>query len=181
MSRFVLFAPIALMLASTSLATVTPSTTKPSTAKPAAKKSAASPAGKATPHPGDITRAQMKAQVKQVFDMADTNHDGFMSRQEFAVRMGAVINSGPAGATKDQAQKMLDAANMAFNNVDANHDGKLSFEEASRRPLAAFDKMDTNHDGILTMQEKIAAHQAPDGPEAPGAGPSVGQQQGVGR
>lgn len=167
MPRFVLLAPLALMLGAPAVA-------------------AAPPAKKAVPaapvlHKGDVTRAKMKAQVKQVFDMADTNHDGFMSRQEFAVRMGGVIGNAPAGATKDQAQKMLDAANAAFNNVDANHDGKLSLAEASKRPLAAFDKMDTNHDGILSMEEKIAAHSA----DSPGAAtvtpPGVGGKQGPGR
>jgi hypothetical protein len=173
--RIALLAPIALLLGSPALATATPAAKKPAATASAAKKPA--PAA----HKGDVTRAQMKAQVKQVFDMADTNHDGFMSRQEFAARMGAVINNGPTGATKDQAQKMLDAANLAFNNVDANHDGRLSLDEASKRPLAAFDKMDANHDGILTMQEKIAAHSVPDGPAAPGGAPSVGAKQGPGR
>jgi hypothetical protein len=173
--RIALLAPIALLLGSPAFASATPAAKKPAAAASAAKKPA--PAA----HKGDVTRAQMKAQVKQVFDMADTNHDGFMSRQEFAARMGAVINNGPTGATKDQAQKMLDAANLAFNNVDANHDGKLSLDEASKRPLAAFDKMDANHDGILTMQEKIAAHSVPDGPAAPGGAPSVGAKQGPGR
>ena len=113
---------------------------------------------------GDVTRAQMLAQVKQVFNLADTNHDGFMSRAEFAARMGVVINRLPpdssAAPTKEQAQKMLDAANNAFNAVDTNHDGKLSLTEASARPLAAFDAMDANHDGILTLAEKQAARDA---------------------
>jgi Ca2+-binding EF-hand superfamily protein len=145
---------------------------------------AAPPAKKPAPvlHKGDVTRAQMRAQVKQVFDMADTNHDGFMSRQEFAVRMGGVVNNAPAGATKAQAQKMLDAANAAFNAVDANHDGKLSLAEANRRPLAAFDQMDTNHDGVLSVQEKIAAHTAGHAGAGPAAeGPGIGSQQGPGR
>lgn len=166
MPRIALLAPLALLLGAPALAVVAPPAKKPA----------------ATPQKGDVTRAQMRAQVKQVFDMADTNHDGFMSRQEFAVRMGAVVNNGPAGATKEQAQKMLNAANAAFNDVDTNHDGKLSLAEASKRPLAAFDKMDTNHDGILTLQEKIAAHTTSDGPAGPTpSGPTIGAEQGPGR
>lgn len=126
---------------------------------------------------GDVTRAQMLAQVKQVFNLADTNHDGFMSRAEFAARMGVVINRLPpdstAAPTKEQAQKMLDAANNAFNAVDTNHDGKLSLTEASARPLAAFDAMDANHDGILTLAEKQAARDAQAAAQGGPIGPPV--------
>ncbi len=111
---------------------------------------------------GDVTRAQMVAEVKQVFDRADTNKDGFMSRAEFRVRMGAVLNRTPPGTagapTKEEAQRMLDAADAAFTAVDSNRDGKLSRAEASQRPLAAFDAMDRNHDGVLSLAEKQAAH-----------------------
>lgn len=168
MPRIALLAPFALLLGASAL----------SAAATPAKKAAPAHAA-ATAHKGDVTRTQMRAQVKQVFDMADTNHDGFMSRQEFAVRMGAVVNNAPAGATKAQAQKMLDAANAAFNAVDANHDGKLSLVEASKRPLTAFDKMDANHDGILTLQEKIAAHSVDGRPAI--QGPTLGGKQGPGR
>lgn len=111
---------------------------------------------------GDVTRAQMLAEVRQVFDRADTNKDGFMSRAEFRVRMGAVLNRTPPGTagapTKAEAQRLLDAANAAFNAVDTDGNGKLSRTEASRRPLASFDMMDANHDGVLTLAEKAAAH-----------------------
>jgi hypothetical protein len=132
--------------------------TQPSIAAPAKHK----PAASKRPANGDITRAQMQAEIKQVFVRADTNKDGFMSRAEFAVRMGVVLNRTPPGTpgapTREEAQKLLDAANAAFQAVDANGDGKLSLAEASKRPLAAFDMMDTNHDGILTLAEKLAAH-----------------------
>lgn len=132
---------------------------------------------------GSVTRAQMEAQVKQVFQRADTNHDGYMSRAEFAARMGAVINRAPAqlgtAPTKEQAQRMLDAANAAFNDVDTNHDGKLSLAEAMHRPLTAFDSMDANHDGVLTLEEKRAFHEGLAGAQA--EGPSVGEQAAPGR
>jgi hypothetical protein len=126
---------------------------------------------------GDITRTQMMAQIKKTFQLGDANHDGFISRAEFAQRMTVILNRDKP-PTKEDAQRMLDAANRAFNNVDANHDGKLSLSEASVRPLKAFDLMDTNHDGILTVAEKAAAHQ--DAPDLP-AGPTIGEQQAPGR
>jgi Ca2+-binding EF-hand superfamily protein len=162
---------IGLTLASTTLA-APEKKAAPKTATAAKKPTPAKPHAE-----GDVTRVQMIAQVKKTFDMADTNHDGFMSRAEFAARMGAVVNR-EAPPTKEDAQRMLDAANHAFNDVDANHDGKLSLAEAMKRPLKAFDMMDTNHDGVLTVAEKAAAHQ--NAPALPN-GPTQGEMQGPGR
>ncbi|MFA6117052.1 MAG: EF-hand domain-containing protein [Sphingomonas sp.] len=128
---------------------------------------------KARPVAGNVTRAQVQAQVKQVFDLADTNKDNFMSRAEFGKRMGAVLNRTPPGTpgapSKEEAQKLLTAAVAAFNAVDVNHDGKLSRTEAGARALAAFDSMDSNHDGVVTPAEKRAASNAatPIGPVGP--------------
>ena len=140
-----------------------------------AKKPAPSTGAAARP----VTRAQIEAQVKQVFDRADTDKDNFMSRAEFGKRMGAVLNRTPPGTagapSKAQAQKLLDAAVAAFNAVDSNHDGKLSRAEAGTRALAAFDMMDANHDGIVTPAEKRTADKeaVPIGPVGPN-GPSEG-------
>ena len=172
-TRALVAATFALTLATPLLATAT----KPVPAKKAT-------VAKKAPGDGSVTRAQVLAEAKQVFMRADTNHDGFMSRTEFAARMAIIVNHVPAGMptpTKAQVQRMLDAANAAFNDADTNHDGKLSLAESSARPLKAFDAMDTNHDGVLTVAEKQAAHEAavagPEGPQAP----SIGEQAGPGR
>lgn len=133
-------------------------------------------AKKPAPAATAVTRAQIEAQVKEVFDRADTNKDNFMSRAEFGKRMGIVLNRTPPGTpgapTPEEAQRLLNAATAAFNAVDANHDGKLSRKEAGARALAAFDAMDTNHDGIVTLAEKRAASNdavaiGPVGPNGP--------------
>jgi hypothetical protein len=143
------FRPILILLALTSAAPLAAAAPRPAPHRP----TAAAKAG-----PGDVTRAQMVTESNKVFDRADTNHDGFMSRTEFAARMAVVINTHQV-QSKAEAQAMLDAANRAFNDVDTNHDGKLSRAEATARPLKAFDMMDANHDGVLTVAEKRAAHQ----------------------
>lgn len=143
-------------------------------------------AAKARPGAGNVTRAQVQAQVKQVFDLADTNKDNFMSRAEFGKRMAAVLNRTPPGTpgapSKEEAQKMLTAADAAFSAVDTNHDGKLSRAEAGTRALAAFDSMDSNHDGVVTPAEKRAASNAatPIGPVGPN-GPADGAKARSGR
>ncbi|MET0269441.1 MAG: EF-hand domain-containing protein [Sphingomonas sp.] len=137
---------------------------------------AATPAAAA---PGDVTRQQMQAEANQVFDLADTDKDGFMSRAEFGARMGAVLNRTPPGSrnapTKEQAQRMLEAANAAFRAVDANGDGKLNRTEAMKRPLAAFDAMDADKNGILTLAEKAAARSA-NTPAAGGAAKPIARK-----
>jgi len=131
---------------------------------------------KAGPAVTAVTRAQVEAQVKEMFDRADTNKDNFMSRAEFGKRMGVVLNRTPPGTpgapTPQEAQRLLNAATAAFNAVDTNHDGKLSRKEAGARALAAFDAMDTNHDGVVTLAEKRAASNdavaiGPVGPNGP--------------
>lgn len=170
--RFALVAPVALGLAWGGPAMAQ---TKAKTAP----KAAAKPAGS-----GNVTRAQLQAQVKKVFDRADTNHDGYMSLQEFAVRMGAVLNRAPGpgekGApTKEGMQRMLDAANLAFRDADTNGDGKLSLGESSKRSLTMFDTLDANHDGVLTVAEKAAAKKKMEQAQAgaPGAGLGVGKKK----
>jgi hypothetical protein len=155
---------VLLVAAATPLAAVPPAAHKAAPHQPAAAAKAGT---------GDVTRAQMVAESNKAFNRADTNHDGFMSRTEFAARMQVVINTHQV-QSKAEAQQMLDAANRAFDDVDLNHDGRLSRAEATARPLKAFDMMDANHDGILTVAEKRAAHEsapalkAGPGQDAPG-------------
>ena len=71
------------------------------------------------------------------FDLADTNHDGKLSR--------------------DEASDFL--VNEIFNSRDANHDGRLTAKEwAGDDPgrLNDFKKRDANHDGVVTKEEAIA-------------------------
>ena len=43
--------------------------------------------------------------------------------------------------------------------ADANHDGRVSLQEATNAALQHFDRADLNHDGKLTPEERQQAHQ----------------------
>src|SRR5438309_664184 len=45
-----------------------------------------------------------------------------------------------------------------FGMADANHDGRVSLQEAETAALAHFDRADLNHDGKLTPDERGRAH-----------------------
>ena len=62
----------------------------------------------------------------------------------------------PAGADAGRAAEALAAA---FKRADANHDGRLTREEAARMPAVAdrFEVYDKDGDGTLTLEEMSAA------------------------
>jgi Ca2+-binding EF-hand superfamily protein len=71
------------------------------------------------------------------FDLADTNHDGKLSR--------------------DEASDFL--VDQIFNSRDADHDGRMTAKEWAdddRGRLADFKKRDANHDGVVTKEEALA-------------------------
>jgi len=46
-----------------------------------------------------------------------------------------------------------------FEMVDANHDGRVSLQEAQSAALQHFNRADLNHDGKLTPDEMRQAHE----------------------
>ena len=123
-----------------------------------------------------------------MFDRLDTNHDGVISREEYmAARPGVqerrifVMREGggsaaPGAPTAPGApgdpgmhgvmEMHLHGAAMRrgsfgghlFETADANHDGRVSLQEAETAALAHFDKADLNHDGKVTPDEREQAH-----------------------
>ena len=109
------------------------------------------------------------------FDRMDANHDGTISRDEFAkgrqVRIERIVmRGGPEGAGPDGAPGhamkmrmeghhtgMMMGAGM-LKMADANRDGRVSLQEATTLALQHFDMADANHDGQLTPNEMQAGH-----------------------
>jgi hypothetical protein len=113
-----------------------------------------------------------------LFDKLDTNHDGVISRREFmaarpelrehrvvVMRNDSETSAKPNGEGRMHEMHMREmglrggfAAHL-FAMADANHDGRVSLQEAETAALAHFDRMDLNHDRKITPDERREAHE----------------------
>jgi len=93
-------------------------------------------------------------EILQIMQIADKDHDGKISKEEFI---------GEAGASPTSSKKM-DAeakAEIAFKAFDKNHDGfvtksemmKVSKKLTKEQVDAVFQRNDNNHDGKLNLEE----------------------------
>ncbi|HSQ99085.1 MAG TPA: EF-hand domain-containing protein [Sphingomicrobium sp.] len=118
------------------------------------------------PHtPRAITRADVEARVRKVFARLDTNHDGFITRDELSA-----IDAQREQRIEQRAEHFDPA--KAFARLDLNHDGKITVAEAEAaraqhveskagEPVKAqataigglFARADTNKDGVITRAE----------------------------
>ena len=96
-----------------------------------------------------------------MFDMIDTNHDGNISRDEFA---RAPMNHGMGGGAGGGGHGGMGGGGGAgggmarmWSMADANHDGRVTLKEATDMALMRFDRMDANHDGQVTPEERAVA------------------------
>lgn len=120
-----------------------------------------------------------------MFDRLDTNHDGVISRQEFLtgradVRENRMIVLRDGDHMQDMQpmhaipkmpgdRGMMHMHGMGegmggmgahlFEMADANHDGRVSLQEAEAAVLAHFDRGDLNHDGRITPDERQQVRQ----------------------
>ena len=134
-----------------------------------------------------------------MFDRLDANHDGMISRQEFMAAkpelreqrvmiMRSDADAGPGhmpmppmdgnkmefhferhgpmnGPMGMHGSMGMHGMGMAmgehlFEMADANHDGRVSLQEAEAAALAHFDRADLNHDGRITPDERERMHQS---------------------
>lgn len=122
----------------------------------------------------------------RLFDRLDTNHDGVISRQEFMAARPEVHERRTMVMREDAGPRASGMAPMGENGMgdmqmraihrgatrmhrgfaahlfamaDANHDGRVSLQEAEAAALAHFDRMDLNHDGKITPDERRQAHE----------------------
>jgi Ca2+-binding EF-hand superfamily protein len=113
--------------------------------------------------------AQMRGEG--LFERADTNHDGSVTREEFLAARAehfakldrnsdGYIDSAdvPERLAKRRAQN--GGADFLVSQFDANGDGKVSKEEFVNGPTLAFDRADTDKNNVLDAKELAAAKDA---------------------
>ena len=133
--------------------------------------------------PKPIGRAEYLKTVDGRFNLADTNHDGFISKAELLAQQQRDLEQAKSRVNQQltasfnrldtnhdgklSLQEFLGAAppmrvgenaDQMMQRLDSNHDGKMSAEEWRSPELAKFNKVDANHDGIVTPAEIQAAN-----------------------
>lgn len=113
------------------------------------------------PAAGGISFDQWAAKARERLMALDTDHDGKISKAEFAARAEHMGGGGRWGGRRgggDQAggdAPKHDGSRM-FDRFDTNHDGYLDATEINAMLAQRFARMDANHDGVLTDDERHA-------------------------
>ena len=89
-------------------------------------------------HDGTVTRAELIAGLKAEFAAHDTHHNGCLDAEQ-----AGDINQARVDADQSTATPV----------VDWNQDGCIDYTEFSAAPYSLFDQLDADHDGKLTPKE----------------------------
>jgi EF hand domain-containing protein len=113
------------------------------------------------------SRADVAQHVQRMFARLDTNHDGFITKDEVAA-----VQAQFQAKMQQRAETRGQDRASAFDRIDTNHDGVISREEfAAAKPgymgmrhagfgrgfgERMFDQADANHDGRVSLAEAQA-------------------------
>jgi hypothetical protein len=106
-------------------------------------------AGAARADPPPAKRAEVQARAEAMFDKADANHDGILTRDEYHAALAAIVKA-KGGTPTAKGWAMVDAQ---FDAVDQAHTGRIPRGNFVAAALAHFDGADLNHDGTVTPDE----------------------------
>ncbi len=99
--------------------------------------------------PPPVHRSDVEARAQAMFDKADINHDGVMTRAEYHGALAAIVKARGATPTA-KGWAMVDAQ---FDAVDQAHTGRIPRADFVAAALAHTDGADLNHDGTVTPDE----------------------------
>lgn len=100
-----------------------------------------------------IRRTEIIAAAKRQFAAIDTNHDGFVTREEFDR-----FRASPAGHAAAATQDPFDhVGGHWLEHADPDATGRATLAMAEQHPLQLFDRFDLDHDGVLNLQERKLA------------------------
>lgn len=122
---------------------------------------------------GQLTKAELNAQLDQRFKALDTNGNGQVeaaemeaARQQWQAKRAerrearsGEARTGDAVAKRSGTQRGAMGAGKR-GQMDANGDGVISREEFGVRALAHFARADANGDGVVTAEERAAMREA---------------------
>lgn len=114
--------------------------------------------------------AQMKRDPGAIFDNADVNGDGVITRSEFqqsrAARFDKADRNRDGAVSRDDFKRLarfrpdaVERLNALISEADTNGDGRVTHGEMANAPMPLFDRTDTNQDGRVDRNE-VAAFRA---------------------
>ncbi|MBW8755723.1 MAG: EF-hand domain-containing protein [Sphingomonadales bacterium] len=117
------------------------------------------PAAPAAPADG-VSFETWATKARERLMALDANHDGKISKDEFAARAGMMggrhAEAPAAGANASAPGQDGGRGARMFDRFDANQDGSLDGQEINAILARRFARMDANHDGVLTPDERQA-------------------------
>ena len=105
--------------------------------------------GAALADPPPAKRADVEARAEAMFEKADANHDGILTRDEYHAALARIVTA-KGGTPTAKGWAMVDAQ---FDAVDQAHTGRIPRGNFVAAALAHFDGADLNHDGTVTPGE----------------------------
>lgn len=108
---------------------------------------------------GVLTSDEVPERMQPLFQRADTNHDGKLTKEEIDAL--AASQSGPQGRpTGRNGAEGMARMDPILNAIDIDHDGSLSAAEIASAP-GALKTLDINADGTLQANELRVRQQTP--------------------
>jgi Ca2+-binding EF-hand superfamily protein len=103
-------------------------------------------------HNGKLEKSEVPERMQGMFERGDANHDDVLTREEISKLAEANRQQQSGGGRGEGRGRGPGAFDLAFNALDADHDGEISSSEIANAP-AALKHLDRNADGQITNDE----------------------------